>query len=619
MARALVLLAALLLVGSAVPAARAVFPPSLIMDMAKILLDNYCSPERLVGMEEAIAAASSNTEILSVDDPQALSAMLTEGVKSTIGDPRVAVTYEPGYAPPPAPPTLTDLPPEQVAAMLQGTVKVEVMEGNVGYLRIQHIIGEEMAQQIGPLLIQYVWDVILPTSALVLDLRFTATGELSGIPYIVSYFTDAEPLIHIDTVYDRPSDTTTELMSMPALMGARYGTTKPLVLLTSAGTRGIAEDVAYSLQSLKRATLVGEHTAGGSVQIDKMKVGDTDFYVSVPVAKSTNPVTGKTWEVVGVTPDVEVAAEDALDVALRIINLRAQIPELLQASGALVAENYAFESVGADVSEKLAALAASGEYDMINSKEDLEVKLSADLQKLSGDKSLTTTSNTPALPPMNPTPEMFIELIKVSFHTDILENNIGYLRFDMFGDFEQVKAIAQVVVEHVWNKVVDTDALIVDLRNNVGGPTTSIAGFCSYFFDADKEIVLDKLYDRPTGTTQVMVTLPELTGKRYGTQKSLLILTSGVTAGAAEEFVFIMKRLGRAMIIGETTAGGSHPPVTFRVGESSLFLSIPITHSDTSQGPAWEGAGIAPHIPVPADAALDTAKGILNKHFAGQK
>ncbi|XP_062386340.1 retinol-binding protein 3-like [Sardina pilchardus] len=624
MARALlVLLAPLLLLGAT---ARAAFPPTLIMDMAKILLDNYCSPERLLGMEEAIAAASSNTEILSIEDPAALSHVLTEGVRSTIGDPRVAVSYEPGYKPPPAAvatPSLAELPPEQVLAVLQGTVKVEVMEGNLGYLRIQHIIGEETAQQVGPLLIEHVWDVILPTDALVLDLRYTSTGELSGIPYIVSYFTAAEPQIHIDSVYDRPSDATTELVSMPTLTGQRYGTVKPLILLTSSGTRGIAEDVAYALKSLGRATLVGERTAGGSVKVDKIKVGETDFYVTVPVAKSVSPVTGETWEVVGVAPDVEVMSEDALDVALRIVHLRGQVPALLTAAADLVADNYAFESVGADVAEKLRALAAAtsgaDDYGMVNSLEELQAKLTDDLVKLSGDKGLkTTTGAMSAPPPQNYPPEVIIQLIKVSFHTDVFENNVGYLRFDMFGDFEQVKEIAQVIVEHVWNKVVDTDAMIVDLRNNVGGPTTSISGFCSYFFDADKEIVLDKLYDRPTGVTRELVTLPTLTGKRYGSQKSLLILTSGATAGAAEEFVYIMKRLGRAMIIGEATAGGSHPPETFRVAESDLYLSIPVTRSDASAGPAWEGAGIAPHIPVPADAALDTAKAILNKHFSGQ-
>lgn len=97
------------------------------------------------------------------------------------------------------------------------------------------------------------------------------------------------------------------------------------------------------------------------------------------------------------------------------------------------------------------------------------------------------------------------------------------------------------------------------------------------------------------------------------------MLTSRATAGAAEEFVYIMKKLGRAMIVGETTAGASHPPKTFAVGETGIFLGIPTVHSDTAAGPAWEGAGVAPHIPVPADAALETAKGIFNKHFAGQK
>ncbi|KAF5889107.1 retinol-binding protein 3 [Clarias magur] len=491
------------------------FSPTLITDLAKVLLENYCSPERLSGMEEVITIANSNTEILSIQDPSILASILTDGVMSTIGDPRVKVLYDPRYVPA-APPGIPDIPLEQLAAVVKSTVNVEVLENDIAYLKIQHIIGEEIAQKIGPLLLQHVWDKVLPTSAMILDLRYAVSGELSGIPYIVSYFTDADPLIHIDSVYDRPSNSTTELWSMPSLLGKRYGTSKPLIILTSKNTVGIAEDVAYCLKNLKRATIVGENTAGGSVKIEKLKLGNTDFYVSVPVAKSTNPITRKSWEVKGVAPDVEVNAE-------------------------------------------------------------------------------------------------------ASFHTDVLENNIGYMRFDMFGDFPQDATFAQIIVEHVWNKVVDTDAMIIDLRNNVGGSTSPIAGLCSYFFDEDMQIVLDKLYDRSSGTTRVLATLQELTGRRYGSKKGLLILTSGVTAGAAEEFVYIMKKFGRAMIVGEPTYGSCQPPKTFQVSNSDAFLAIPVMHSDTTQGPAWEGAGIAPHVAVSASEALDVAKGILNKHLIGQK
>ncbi|XP_060951506.1 retinol-binding protein 3 [Limanda limanda] len=617
MARAIVLIASLLIIGN-VLFTHAAFSPTLIVDLAKIIMDNYCSPEKLTGMKEAIDAAKGNTEVLNIPDAETLANVLSSGVQTTVSDPRLKVSYEQNYVPA-VPMKMPPLPPDQLIAVLQTSIKLDILEGNTGYLRIDHILGEEVAEKIGPLLLDLVWNKILPTSSLIFDLRYTGSGDVSGIPYIVSYFTKAEPVIHIDSVYDRPSNTTTKLFTMSTLLGDRYGVTKPLIVLTSKNTKGVAEDVAYCLKSLKRATIVGEKTSGGSVKVDKIKVGDTDFYVTVPSAKSINPITGSTWEVVGVTPDVEVNAEDALATAIKIVNLRGRVPAIIEGSASLIAANYAFEAIGDSVAEKLKGFLADEEYGMVVSKDGLETKLSADLKTLSGDKSLKTTSNTPPLPPMDYSPEMFIELIKVSFQTDIFENNIGYLRFDMFGDFEEVKAIAQIIVEHVWNKVVNTNAMIIDLRNNLGGPTTAISGFCSYFFDADKTIVLDKLYDRTTGNTTELLSLSDLTGTRYGSKKSLIILTSGATANAAEEFVFIMKRLGRAMIVGETTAGGSHPPNTFPVGETGIFLSIPTIHSDTTAGPAWEGAGIAPHIPVSADAALEVAKGIFNKHFAEQK
>ncbi|XP_066522740.1 retinol-binding protein 3-like [Hoplias malabaricus] len=594
------------------------FTPTIIRDMARVIMDNYCSPEYLSGLEEAIDAASINEEILGIQDPSILASVLTEGIQKTIQDLRVKVTYEPEYIPV-VQPGIPEIPVEQLAAMVKGTVNVEVLEDDIAYLKIQHIIGEEMAQKIGPLLLEHVWSKVLPTSAMILDLRYAVTGEMSGIPYIVSYYTDAEPLIHIDSIQDRPSNTTTELWSMPSLLGKRYGTSKPLIILTSRNTIGVAEDVAYCLQNLKRATIVGENTAGGSVKIDKIKVAETDFYVSVPVAKSINPITGKSWEVKGVTPDVEFSAEDAVEAALTIIKLRAKIPAIVKGAASLVANNYAFESIGADVAEKLEALLEAGEYSMISSNEGLGEKLSADLHKLSADKCLKITEHSPMMLAPDTSPEMLIELIKVSFKTDVFENNIGYLRFDMFGDFNQIPVVAQIIVEQVWNKVVNTDAMIIDLRSNAGGSINPVAGFSSYFFDADKQVVLDNLYERPSDTVKELVTLQELTGRRYGSKKGVAVLTSGATAGAAEEFVHIMKRLGRAMIVGETTAGSCQPPLPLRVGESDMFLSVPTTHSDTAHGPTWEGAGIAPHIPVPAEAALVTAKGILNKHLTGQK
>uniref|UniRef100_A0A3B3T5S4 Retinol binding protein 3 n=1 Tax=Paramormyrops kingsleyae TaxID=1676925 RepID=A0A3B3T5S4_9TELE len=598
----MILTLALLVIVGSVCLVHSSYPPTLVMDMAKILAQNYCYPERLEGIIEAIEAARSNTDILNIPDPNAVAMALSAGMASTIGDSRLLITYEPDFIPK-ATPVLSSVPPEYLISIIKKSVQVEVLENNIGYFRIDHIIGEDIAEKIGPLLVENIWNKVLLTSAMILDLRHTASGELSGVPYIVSYFSNAEPPTCISTVYDRPSNTTVEFRSLPELLGKRYGVSKDLIILTSKNTRGVAEDVAYAMKNMKRATIVGERTAGGSLKIEKLRVGETGFYFTMPTASVRSPITGESWEVKGVTPCIEVDAGDALETAVKIINLRSTIPVIVQEASVLVAEKYAFTQIAEDVSQKLLDLLENGTYSMINSETELEARLSADLKELSGDKFI-----------------LFIFLmVRASFQTDILENNVGLLRFDMFGDFEQVAPIAKIIVENVWNKVVNTTALVIDLRNNVGGYTSTISGFCSYFFDGNKQILLDTLYNRPSETLKEMWTLSRLTGERYGEKKGLIILTSAATMGAAEEFVYIMKKLGRATVIGEVTRGGCHPPETFRVADSDVYLSVPVTRSDALQDHGWEGVGISPHIPASADAALDTAKELLNEHFGGQK
>lgn len=86
--------------------------------------------------------------------------------------------------------------------------------------------------------------------------------------------------------------------------------------LTSKRTASAAEHMALALKRTHRATVIGETTRGAGHYGAMVPVGGI-YAAFIPVGRTYNPQTGEGWEAVGVRPDIEIAADKALDEALR--------------------------------------------------------------------------------------------------------------------------------------------------------------------------------------------------------------------------------------------------------------------------------------------------------------
>jgi C-terminal processing protease CtpA/Prc len=190
-----------------------------------------------------------------------------------------------------------------------GVQRVERRPGNVGLVGLTVVPDAASA---GPALAAAL-RLVEHTHALILDLRETRGGAPDGVAFLASFlFPDGE--VHLSDVVEGPHGPTRQLWTSGWLPGPRYAGS--VWLLTSASTFSGGEALAYDLQALGRATVVGEVTRGGAHPSTLVSLGE-HVELRLPVARSVNPITGANWEAVGVQPDVAVPAAQALEVAER--------------------------------------------------------------------------------------------------------------------------------------------------------------------------------------------------------------------------------------------------------------------------------------------------------------
>jgi len=191
-----------------------------------------------------------------------------------------------------------------------GIRRVERLPGNIGTIELT-IIPE--ASVGGPALTAAM-KLVQHTHALILDLQGALGGSLDGVAFLCSFlFADGE--VHLNDIVEGPRGPTRQYWTASYVPGPRY-TDRPVYVLTSASTFSGGEELAYDLQALGRATVVGEVTRGGAHPSVVLSLSE-HVELRLPVARAVNPVTGSNWEAVGVQPDLLIPAVDALRVAHR--------------------------------------------------------------------------------------------------------------------------------------------------------------------------------------------------------------------------------------------------------------------------------------------------------------
>ena len=287
-----------------------------------------------------------------------------------------------------------------------------------------------------------------------------------------------------------------------------------------------------------------------------------------------------------------------------------ELADVVDQVRALVEANYIFPEVAAKVSAALAAGLATGRYPA--DPPALANAVTADLQPVNGDKHLRLMYHEEAIPPRTPGDDTgeYAAMARWADQTcggvacaQRLAGNVGYL------DLRPVlfpAVLAGEAITAAMSLLATADALIIDLRNCLGGEPSMVAFLISYLWDHDPA-QLSGLRERQDNLLRQSWTLPYVPGRRFGRDKPVYVLTSAVTFSGGEQLSYDLQQLGRATIVGEPTRGGANPREGFRVHPHLEATISVVTAVSPTTGGNWEGTGVAPDIQATTGHAYDTA------------
>jgi hypothetical protein len=269
------------------------------------LNEQYVFPDVARRMGEALQRHAAAGRYDGLNNAETLAGQLTSDLQAECSDKHLRVTAAGA-----GPSRRLGHGGEQRARENYGFRKVELLPRNIGYLKFDMFDQSPEAKSTAAAALAFVENC----EALIFDLRENGGGSPEMIGFISSYLFD-RPMV-LNTFQDREGKVVSETRTQSEIPGKRFAADVPVYVLTSSRTFSGAEEFAYNLKNLKRATIVGETTGGGAHPV-RMRELPGGLSVSIPFNRAVNPISGTNWEGAGVDPDIKTPAGEALEAARR--------------------------------------------------------------------------------------------------------------------------------------------------------------------------------------------------------------------------------------------------------------------------------------------------------------
>ena len=180
------------------------------------------------------------------------------------------------------------------------------------------------------------------------------------------------------------------------------------------------------------------------------------------------------------------------------------------------------------------------------------------------------------------------------------EDGVGYVWIETWDRARE----GEVMTAHeAIDSMLDAPAIIIDVRGNGGGDELLAQSVASRFVPQRTIYARHDWVDAgsPTGFTEPVdrVIAPSETHERYGGR--VIVLTGAVVMSSGEAFVLMMRDAAGATTVGGHTQGSSGNPGPNDLG-NGVVVYLPRWRAMTVEGQRFEGAGLAPDVPVEVTA-----------------